>query len=302
MKLPPHLWLRILSSFIFFGGGILFVIWSSGYRLHCYKSKNMFSCEFIKTGVVSTNSLQNNASVFINDEFKGFSPNFFLSIPVGRNKICFYKNNYYDFCSIAEIENEVVYFYENVYLIPKEIKTKNHGSAELFVWDTKKRGLVKKMYNSSSFLVFSNKGNNLIEDIEINNEDDISLDSFGRLIINDHVEKTIFVNQSINDSLYNDLLIQSNVLYKVKEKNQIIKDSNKLKIYEFSEEIENAFYISNSESIIVILKEEIFIIQKQGSWPHKILNKDEDLPAIYFPQRNSIFFKYQNEVHEFEFK
>lgn len=290
-----RLFIRIFFSLAFFLGGVGMVFWAQGLRF------DFGNNAIVSTGVVSASTLPAEAGIVIDSAVRGTTPNVLLGIPLGENRICFYKEEYRPYCADVVVDNKKVHHISSVALLPQDIVSTEWGSAADFFWDPWGRGFVQRFPGlSSAYIYDASQGFRFYEPFPSSS----LFTQQGTLLLPFDFEEEIF---SADPVLHNNnvflpdesgfLFSQGNILSL-----RLSANSETQRLMTFKKPIETAFFLPNSESIIASTANDIVFLPLPGDEPQKLFEKDANMPLRFFAADRMLFWKHNNIIYSYRFE
>lgn len=300
--------LKIFIFLIFVATATLSLLFAKGFRF------NPEQREFFYTGVLSISSLPKNSAIFINDKFYGFTSEFLRGIPIDKVNIRIEKGEYHTWQKNIEIDKEII-TKANPILAPKnpDYYISDIALAKNVLVDEEERGFV--IYNPNLKIIrtidFIQEKESIYELAE--KAEKIFFDKKGVLNI-------LFKKGSTSFEVFQDkeklppqpyasdkhkisangkylLIIRGNDLWKYS-----IKDDQSILIKRFNDKIQDAFWFTESDSVLIVKNESIGLIDCDGANEFFILTKDKDSKVYFWGKSSKIVFR-QNEAWKyFSFK
>ncbi len=291
LSIPFQLWIRIALSIIFFLGGAFMVFWAQGFRF------DFSDGSIVSTGVVSVSTVPSDAHIVISSEVVGSSPTVILGIPLGPVKICIYRNGFIPFCDSISVGAEAVTYLKNIYLVSQSAPIKEWGTTKDFLWDPLGRGFIQRFPSLSSALIYDGGEVRFLDSLG----SDVFLTRRGDLLLPFVSEQQIFYSsqQSRCSCVLPDssghLFFHENVL-----SIRWINPEKELALHTFTENIEEAYFLANSESILVATSTHVYLIQRAGTEPVELFQKDNSSKVRYFPSSQTLFYENAGNIFSYE--
>ncbi len=293
--LPPQWWLRLLMPPLFFIGGALLVMWAQGWRFDLHDG------ELVSTGVISVTTSPPGASVFINGQPRGNSPDVFLGVPTGNVRVCLRQTGFHTFCEEIIVDQVHSHRYRNLQLIPETLVARPLGDFSSLLFDPWGRGYIRWYPDLQDAQIVDGGETRFFGAVEA--ADDYRVSANGELLSLIHgtlpgfvsdvpdatrgrfsPDGTGFLYFSGNGILYKNTQTQENLLF-----------------HRFDENIEQAFYLPESESVVAITHTGIYMFHRLGSPPVFLFRNDAESDARFYSAGELLIFQQDGEYFEFSF-
>lgn len=279
MKQTSFLWLRVFFFCIFLIGSAVLIFWAQGFRYDFHTGK------FIPTGVLRiATPLQ--MGLFLDDEYIGTSNDTLLDIPLGKHRLCIKSAERHAICETVEIEQKTVFSYHDI-LLAKKAKPIRIAPEEEVVFDPLGRGILRLYPGLKATLVWED------EDKRVRDEFDLeqwNLNKEGDLLLEEGETTPIFEAKAYGRPVESG----GRLLYVSGEHIlSIYHNEDPVTKLSFLDPVEEAFFLSDSDSFIVILEEKVYFFATPNTEPLLLFERDKDTPVVFLA-REQRFFWHEN--------
>lgn len=293
---PPHWWLRVCMSLLFFVGGGVSVFWAQGFRVD-FKNHNI-----VPTGVLSLETTPADIPMMVDGEYLGKTPGVFLGKHLGDHQVCFFPKTSFPLCFSIFVRGERVTNVFNILFPSQDPVAHRVGREKNILTDPKGRGYIALFSDFSEARVVE-AGRDTFVAIPTVPHDTPALSAEGVVLFGDGSSQTVFFSHVPDLSILRFSPEKNTFLY-AKENQLFLRDPLLQKsrlLTEFSEPVTAAWFFPHSESILVFLPSSIAFLPRQGEVPRVLFQKDVDKDALFFPEQKSILWFFDGEAYEYVF-
>ena len=300
---------QIIAKIIFFIAFIILttfsLLFAKGFRF------DFSSRQFIHTGILDVSSHPLGAGIFLDGEFIDFTYSFLRFIPLGKTNLRLEKSDFKPWGKIIEINDQRIVKIAPL-LIPKDMKKniKVLGDSKHVFKDPQNRGIIILYPHLNSlyiidFILQKEKIYEFSKKIK-----GISFDDKFNVILPFEDKKksfNFFTKQEVSLNFMEKksrlspegkfiLTLKKNSLWKFNTKSKKMT-----KIKTFKQKIEEAFWFPQSQSIIVVLTNQIRIIDSDGQNNQIIFYKDDFTLTFFLEKLKKIFWQEQGLWKSYDF-
>jgi hypothetical protein len=292
---PPQYLIRLLMPVVFVVGGVLLILWAQGFRI------TLDGGGIVSTGVIAVSTNPPESNVFINDTYRGETPDVFLGIPLGKNNFCVFQNQFRSFCHSVIVDSYSVTHVNNVQLLPSRLQYETLGPAQEYLFDPLGRGYLRH-YKNLAYVQIVTDAPRSIE--AITTETEVFLNQTGQVIL---VSPTGVQTRDVfaeSQAPFTPALPKSgNIIYASNNNLLLQKPLGNITqdLYSFPEEIESIIPLPNSDSYVVVLQSEIWFLPMPTATPQPLFLKDALSPVRFYAARSELVFVINNELARFRF-
>lgn len=281
-KRPPQWWVRILSSVVFFIGGIFMIFWAQGFRFDFSQG------DIVATGVFSLSSSPSSSHIFLSNHQADTAPSVFLGLPAGNLSFCLTQNSFQSLCEDVRIHAGRVQEFLDILLLPSVPRFTAYGPVADILWDAHGRGFVRLLPHLATVQVVDAGKKRFIEDPF---PQEVVLSPSGEMFLSDGTRKTVFFSSPsilTEQSLWNESFVyfKGNRLFL-----RNTKESYSQLLTSFSEPISQIFFVPHSHSFFIELPSHILFYAFPAASPRLFSRKDRGASVRFFATQGELFWE-----------
>lgn len=265
---------------------------------------------FIQTGVLDVSSVPATV-VFIDDVFVGTTPTFLYGVPIKEVRVRLEKGGFYSWEKTLMVNKDMVVKIKNALLAPRNIdfRSAEIAPAEAVFVDHLGRGLTVFYQNLNvlyviDFLTGSEKFVYLNQPLLA-----VKFDKNGDLLLANGETSVLFggfQSAVLTPFAKNELAASADGRYTVLVRGTTVwrydtESGASALIKDFSEKVDDAFWFPKSDSLVVVLKNTVHIIDYDGANEHLFSQKDADSSLLFAAKTQEFFWLQGNVWRRFSF-